>query len=142
MVIRQITKVCLLLIISLALLSCTFGPKPAPSSGQNIEALLQEAGFVRNPADTPEKMERIRSEVQRKVIPVQEEDGQTYYLYADADFCRCLYAGDEFAFRRFEDLVHRENLERNSCIDDRLRSTQFEPWREFGALGSLCSDRP
>ena len=140
MAIHQFTKICLLLIISITLISCTFGPKPAPSNSRNIERLLQEAGFVRNPADTPEKMERIRSEVQRKVIPVQEE-GQTYYLYADADFCQCLYVGDERAFNRFEELIYMKNLERNSCIDDRLRSSQAEPWREFGELGGLCGDR-
>ena len=129
-----------LLIVSLFAASCTFGPKPAPSNSRNIEGLLQEAGFVRNPADTPEKMERIRSEVQRKVIPVQEK-GQTYYLYADADFCQCLYVGDERAFNRFEELIYMKNLERNSCVDDRLRSSQAEPWREFGELGGLCGDR-
>jgi hypothetical protein len=130
-----------LLIVSLFAVSCTFGPKPVVSPSRNIEGLLLDAGFVRNPADTPEKMARIQSEVQRKVIPVQEE-GQTYYLYADADFCQCLYVGDERAFNRFEELIYMKNLERNSCIDDRLRSSQAEPWREFGELGGLCSDRP
>jgi len=134
-------KIASLLVAALVFLSCTFGPKPVPSGTRNMEVLLLDAGFVRNPADTPEKMERIRSEIQRKVIPVQEE-GQTYYLYADADFCVCLYVGNESAFRRFEDLMSRENLERDACIDDRLRSTQDEPWREFGPLGSMCSDRP
>jgi len=137
----RITRICLLLIISLSLLSCATGNRPVLSTGPNLENMLLESGFVRNPADTPEKMARIRAEVQRKVIPVQE-DGQTYYLYADADFCRCLYVGDEPAFRRFEDLMYLKNLQRNTCIDDRLRSTQAEPWREFGELGSLCSDGP
>lgn len=130
-----------LLIVSLFAASCTFGPKPVASTSRNIEGLLLDAGFARNPADTPEKMKRVRSEVQRKVIPVQE-DGQIYYLYADADFCQCLYVGDESAFRRFEGLMNMERIERNTCIDDRLRSTQAEPWREFGELGSLCGDRP
>jgi hypothetical protein len=86
-------------------------------------------------------MERIRSEIQRKVIPVQEE-GQTYYLYADADYCRCLYVGNEKAFIRFEELIYKRDIQRSFCIDDRLRSVQDEPWREFGRLGGLCSDRP
>jgi hypothetical protein len=137
----QITKMCFLLAISLAVLSCTFGPKPAPSGNVSMEGMLLEAGFVKNTADTPEKMARIRDEVQRKVVPVQAED-QTYYIYADADFCQCLYVGKESAFRRFEDLVRMENLKRSSCIDDRLRSNQEEPWRAFGDLGGLCSDRP
>jgi hypothetical protein len=130
-----------LFIVSLFAASCTFGPKPVPTKSRNIEGLLQEAGFVRNAADTPEKMERIRSEVQRKVIPVQEE-GQIYYLYADAEFCQCLYVGDDSAFNRFEGLLNMEKIERNTCIDERLRSSQAEPWREFGELGGLCSDRP
>jgi len=138
---RRITTIASFLLITLTLISCTFGPKPVVSTSRNIEGLLLDAGFVRNPADTPEKMARIRSEVQRKVIPVQE-DGQIYYLYADADFCQCLYVGDESAFGRFEGLMNMERIERNTCIDDRLRSTQAEPWREFGELGSLCSDRP
>ena len=129
-----------LFIVSLFAVSCTFGPKPAVSTSRNIEGLLLDAGFVRNPADTPEKMVRIRSEVQRKVIPVQEK-GQTYYLYADADFCQCLYVGDERAFNRFEGLISMRKIERNTCIDNRLRSSQAEPWREFGELGGLCSDR-
>lgn len=141
MPITRITMVCLLLLFSLTLISCTFGPKPTPSAAPNLEGMLLDAGFVRNPADTPEKMARIRDEVQRKVVPV-EDDGQTYYIYADADFCQCLYVGNEPAFRRFEEMMYRRNLDRNSCIDDRLRSTQSEPWREFGELGSLCSDRP
>ena len=130
-----------LLIVSLFAASCTFGPKPAPLNSRNIEGLLQEAGFVKNPADTPEKMARIKSEVQRKVIPVQEE-GQTYYLYADADFCQCLYVGDNSAFSRFEGLISMRKIERNTCIDERLRNSQAEPWREFGELGGLCGDRP
>ena len=141
MMITRTIKFTSLVVLALALLSCTFGPRPTQSTAPVIEGMLLDAGFVRNQVDTPEKMERVRAEVQRKVISV-EEDGQTYYIYADADFCRCLYVGDETAFNRFEDMMYRKNLERNSCIDDRLRSTQAEPWREFGGLGSLCGDRP
>jgi len=136
----NVTKSGLLLIVSLLVLSCTSGPEPVVSSGRNIEGLLSEAGFVKNPADSPEKMARIRSETQRKVIPVQEE-GEIYYLYADADFCRCLYVGDEDAFNRFEKLLALQNIQRSTCIDDRLRSVQEEPWREFGELSRLCRER-
>jgi hypothetical protein len=140
MTLTRFTIIASLPLVILLAASCTFGPKPTAPGSRNIEGLLQEAGFVRNPADTPEKMARIKSEVQRKVIPVQEE-GQTYYLYADAEFCQCLYVGDNSAFSRFEGLINMRKIERNACIDNRLRSSQAEPWREFGELGSLCSDR-
>lgn len=131
----------LLLLLVFLLSSCATGSRPTLSRGPNVEVLLLESGFVRNAADTPEKLVRIQAEVQRKVIPVQDA-GQTYYVYADADFCRCLYVGDESAFSRFEELIYQEQIERNSCIDERLRSAQAEPWREFGELGTLCGDRP
>ena len=137
----RISTACLMLSISFSLLACATGSQPALSRDDDIEVLLSEAGFVRHMADSPEKMERIMSEVQRKVIPVQEEEGQIYYLYADAVFCRCLYVGDEKAFDLFERMLRRRDLERNSCIDDRLRSAQTEPWREFGELGQLCRER-
>jgi len=140
MTIIRIIKITSLLIFSFTLLSCTSGPEPVVSSGRNIEGLLSEAGFVRNLADSPEKMERIRSEIQRKVIPVQE-GRKIYYLYADADFCRCLYVGDEDAFNRFETLLKLQNIKRSTCVDDRLRTVQREPWREFGELSRLCRER-
>lgn len=127
--------------LSLLPLACaTVTTLQGPSQG-TVESALVEAGFVRHEADTPQRMGRIRSEVQRRVVPV-EEDGKTYYIYADADFCRCLYVGDEAAFARFEDLIRKRDIERSSCIDDRLRSVQSEPWREFGSLGDLCRGTP
>ena len=141
MTIRQFTKVSLLLIISLALLSCTFGPKPEPAHGPSIENMLLDAGFVKNPIDTPEKMERAQAEVQRKVIPYQDVE-QIYYIYVDVDLCQCLYVGNESAFRRFEESMYQKDIKRSTCIDQRMRSTQAEPWREFGGLDGLCSDRP
>jgi hypothetical protein len=141
MPLARIIKFSSLLILSLALFACATGSEPAVSRGPDIEGMLLEAGFVRNPIDSPEKMERARAEVQRKVIPYQDLE-QTYYIYVDVDVCLCLYVGNESAFRRFEELMYMKNLERSTCIDDRMRSVQAEPWREFGELGSLCSDRP
>ena len=137
----RLAKACFLLIVSLSLLSCATGTQQGVNRGDDMERLLSEAGFVKYPADTPEKLDRLMSEVQRRVIPVQEEE-QTYYLYADAIFCRCLYIGDDAALNNFERFIDRRNMERNSCIDDRMRSVQEEPWREFGELGELCGDRP
>ncbi|MCK5352264.1 hypothetical protein KAJ77_06785 [bacterium] len=141
MSLTRFIKIASLLLISLALLSCATGSQSAVSIGPNIEVMLLEAGFVRNPIDSPEKMERARAEVQRKVIPYQDLE-QIYYIYADVDLCLCLYVGNESAFSRFEELIYLKNIKRNTCIDERMRSVQAEPWREFGELGSLCSDRP
>ena len=92
--IRQFITLCLLLTASLALISCATGSQPAVSRGPDIEGMLLEAGFARNPIDSPEKMERAQVEVQRKVIPY-EDLGQIYYVYVDVDLCQCLYVAHQ-----------------------------------------------
>ena len=140
MPIIRIIKITSMLILLFAFISCSSGPQPAVPNNSNTERLLSDAGFVRHSADTMERMERIRSSVQRKVFPVEEE-GEMYYLYADAEFCRCLYVGDDAAFSRFEELLRTRNIERSFCIDDRMRRIQEEPWRDFGELSRLCRER-
>jgi len=132
MTIIRIIKISSFLILSLALHSCAIGSKPAVSRGPNIEVLLLEAGFVRNRIDSPEKMKRAQAEVQRKVIPYQDVE-QIYYIYVDVDLCQCVYIGSESTFRRFEELMYQKNVQRNTYIDDHLRSIQDEPWRDFGS---------
>jgi len=130
MTITRFIKIASLLILSLALLSCATGSQSAVSRGPNIEGMLLEAGFVRNPIDSPEKMERARAEVQRKVIPYQDLE-QIYYIYVDVDLCQCVYTGNESAFSRFEELMYLKNVQRNRYIDNRMRSIQDEPWRDL-----------
>jgi len=128
MTIKHFTIIASLLILSLSVLSCATGNQSVSSSSGDIERLLLEAGFLRKPIDSPEKMERARIEVQRKVIPYQDLEG-VYYIYVDVDLCRCVYTGNESAFNRFEELMFLKNVERNRHIDNRLRSNQDEPWR-------------
>ena len=129
MTIKHFTIIASLLILPLSILSCATGNQPISSSSGDIEMLLLEAGFLRKPIDSPEKMERARAEVQRKVIPYQGLEG-IYYIYVDVDLCQCVYTGNESAFSRFEELVYLKNVERNRYIDNRLRSIQDEPWRD------------
>jgi hypothetical protein len=129
MTIKHFTIIASLLILPLSILSCATGNQPVSSSSGDIEMLLLEAGFLRKPIDSPEKMERARAEVQRKVIPYQGLEG-IYYIYVDVDLCQCVYTGNESAFSRFEELVYLKNVERNRYIDNRLRSIQDEPWRD------------
>jgi len=129
MTIKHFTIITSLLILSLSVLSCATGNQSVSSSSGDIERLLLEAGFLRKPIDSPEKMERARIEVQRKVIPYQDLEG-IYYIYVDVDLCQCWYTGNESAFSRFEELMYLKNVERNRYIDNRLRSIQEEPWRD------------
>jgi hypothetical protein len=71
--------------------------------------MLAAAGFKMKFADTPEKLAHLKTLTQRKVVP-QDQDGKPVYIYADAEFCRCLYGGDEAAYDRYEKMVVSENV--------------------------------
>jgi len=130
MTIKHFTIIASLLILSLSILSCATGNQPVSSSSGDIEGLLLEAGFLRKPIDSPEKMERARAEVQRKVIPYQDLE-RIHYIYVDVDLCQCVYVGNESAFSRFQELMYLKNVERNRYIDNRMRNIQDEPWRDL-----------
>lgn len=65
---------------------------------------LETAGFERKVAESPEEVQRLWGLPQHEVFS-RERDGDLSYLYADALYCRCLYLGDEAAYRRYAGIV-------------------------------------
>ena len=109
-------------------------------SSVDIGVMLSEAGFQVHYADSMEKMQRLVEMPQRVVVP-RVEDGNLFYVYADATYCQCAYVGDVASYGRFEELVRQaDGVSRSQCIDERLRQDVKESWRrEWGNLSSLCS---
>ncbi len=70
------------------------------SEARTAGPLLQDAGFVMNPADTPEALAALRTLPPRKLVPV-ERNGRRHYVYADPDVCKCVYEGTEQAYRTY-----------------------------------------
>jgi hypothetical protein len=90
--------------LSLALLAAC-----AATSRDNsfaVEKLLVGAGFNYKEAQTPEQLARLEKLPQEKLLR-HEINGKPVYIYANAAGCKCLYAGDEAAYRRFRER-HRE----------------------------------
>jgi hypothetical protein len=65
------------------------------------ERMLAAAGFQMKLADTPERMKRVSALPQRKFVKVPYRDGTVRYVWADAEFCKCIYAGTEAAHSRY-----------------------------------------
>jgi len=95
------------LFIFSAVFGCTIAPKPTL---QQDEDMLANAGFTLKPADTPEKMGRLKKLPQKKLFQ-QKINGKVYYLYADAVHCQCLYRGDEGAYNNYQELVREQKRE-------------------------------
>ncbi len=69
-------------------------------TSMNTERMLHAAGFQVKIADTPEKLEMLKGLAQRKIVPYPNE-GEMFYLYADAASCQCLYMGTADAYQRY-----------------------------------------
>ena len=73
----------------------------APASAQLRTGMrLEDAGFKMREANTPQKMERLRKLTPHKLI-ARKKNGVPYYLYADPDYCKCLFVGDTLAFENY-----------------------------------------
>ena len=75
---------------------------------------LGSCGFHWKVADTPEKLKKLESLPQRKILR-HEKDGKYYYIYADARDCKCVYVGDEKAFLQYKQFVFEQR--QNSKLD-------------------------
>jgi hypothetical protein len=62
---------------------------------------LEDMGFIS--ANTPEQMERLRLLPPRKFV-ARTKEGRRYYLYADPDYCQCVFVGNELAMKNYQAL--------------------------------------
>jgi hypothetical protein len=93
-------------VLGIALVGCAAIEK---SDATDTEQLLAAAGFIMKPADTPEKLAHLNTLTQLKVVP-HDRNGKVYYVYADAADCQCLYAGNQEAYQRYENLTVKQNI--------------------------------
>ncbi len=87
------------------LLTLAFGLLGGAAQGQEaIDMKLVQAGFTMRSVDTPEMMERARRLPQRRIAS-RMKDGQSYYLYADVDYCKCILVGNQQALQAYRDMA-------------------------------------
>jgi hypothetical protein len=78
------------------------GTADAGQEGKDMK--LEDVGFVMRPANTPAQLERLRLLPPRTFV-TRTKDGSRYYLYADPDYCKCVFLGNELAMKSYHDLV-------------------------------------
>ena len=76
----------------------------ADASQEGSDMKLEDMGFVMRPADTPAQIERLRR-LPPHAFVTRTKNGRRYYLYADPDYCKCVFVGDELAMKNYRDLV-------------------------------------
>ena len=79
------------------------------SDVETQEQLLSAAGFQMKLADSPQKLTHLQQLSSQKLVP-HTRDGKLYYVYADPEFCKCLYVGNEPAYQKYQQLAVQQKL--------------------------------
>jgi hypothetical protein len=78
------------------------GAAGAGQEGQDMK--LEDVGFVMRAANTPAEVERLKLLPPRKFLS-RTANGRRYFIYADPDYCKCAFVGNELAMKNYRDMV-------------------------------------
>ena len=89
-------------------------PQTPQQKAQNIEPMLQAAGFQPLTATTAEQKSRLKTLPALSLNYYVNKNGAQRYWLADPDYCGCLFYGDEADYQRFENIkLQNEVAERD-----------------------------
>ncbi len=91
----------------------------------DTEGLLQQAGFQVRFADSPERLQHVKALEQRALVK-KDRDGQPYYVYADAEGCKCLYYGTQAEYQRYRILENDQEVAANNRLNDVINNANAE----------------
>jgi hypothetical protein len=112
-------KLCVVFALTLLAAGCLKSPN---QKAIDTERLLAASGFQMRLADTPEKLNQIKALSQRQILAHRSKD-KLLYVYVDAEHCKCVYAGSEEAYRRYQNLA----LDQQLAVEDRLDASRDQP---------------
>ena len=117
----------LVVMLTLFIMACA---STRESKSVGIEKLLEASGFKMGVADSPEKLEQLKELPQRKLVSYEEGD-KTFYIYVDVEKCKCAYAGDEEAYKKYQTLSHskqRAEDDRREAVRNQQRQIDDDDW--------------
>jgi uncharacterized protein YdbL (DUF1318 family) len=95
------------------------------------EQLLSAAGFQMKLADTPDKLKHLQELTSQKLVP-HTRDGKLYYVYADPEFCKCMFVGNEPAYQKYQDLALKQKLSQERLNAAAMNENAAMNWGMWG----------
>jgi hypothetical protein len=80
-------------------------------SSIQMDELLVRAGFDLRTADTPNKLNFIKSLPQQKIVAKKQNEKLHYLYVVDTSSCKCMYVGDGQDYRRLRQMVKDHQME-------------------------------
>ncbi len=100
----------------------------------DTERTLSAAGFKMKFADTPKQLLNTQTMVQRQLVS-HMKDGSVYYVYADAEFCKCLYVGSDEAYQRYQKLAIKQEIANERIQAAEINENAAMNWGAWGGWG-------
>ena len=95
------------------------------------ESTLAAAGFQMKPADTEKRQASLARFPVRKVVS-RVRDGQVTYFYADPDFCKCLYYGNQQQYSRYRQLALEQHIAQEQMDAAEMNEDAAMDWGMWG----------
>ena len=100
----------------------------------DVEQMLSAAGFQMKYANTPEKLAHLQTLTQMKLVPHTDGD-RTRFVYADAKYCKCVFAGDQDAYQRYQQLALQKSIadeQRQAAMMNEDAAMNWGMWGPWG----------
>lgn len=119
------------MILALALFGGVSACGTAQRQAMQTERLLAAAGFQMRLNDTPDEAANMSSLPQREIFH-QQKDGETYFVYADDEYCKCVYVGSAKAYQRYERLSMQQKIAQAQLRAARAQQSAALSWGAWG----------
>ncbi len=96
-----------------------------------VEGTLAAAGFQTKPADTAKRQASLAQFPVRKLVS-RVRDGKLMYFYADPDFCKCLYYGDQQQYGRYRQLALQQQIAEEQMNAAAMNEDAAMDWGMWG----------
>lgn len=95
-----------MLLAGLALVAtgCQLPAKVEPETPAQVESMLSKAGFQRRDADSAKRRAHLET-LQQRTLVGHDQDGQTRWVYADAEGCSCLWVGAQKQYEAYTSML-------------------------------------
>jgi hypothetical protein len=118
---NKVTSTGFVMLIFVFLMGCAGTGKMSPFQ---MDEMLVRAGFQLHTADTPKKLDFLKTLPQKELVHKTCNE-EMFYFYVDGYSCQCMYVGDEQAYLSFRQLVKQEQM------DERISTTSRQALDEM-----------
>ena len=99
------------------------------------ERILAAAGFQMKLADTTERQTRLAAFVPQRQLTPHMIDGGLRFVYADAEYCKCVYVGTEAANQRYQKLALEKKISDQQLQAASANEAASMNWGAWGGWG-------